>query len=224
MIKIIINGALGKMGRTTVNAIIHEKDLQLVAKLNRADDLTAEIKKHRADIVIDFTTPAVVFENTQKIIDAGTRAVIGTTGLTQDQIKLLSEKCAAKKIGCIIAPNFSIGAVLMMKYAQDAAKYFSDVEIIEYHHAQKLDAPSGTAKKTAELISQNKKQKNAIPIHSVRLNGVFANQEVIFGGLGETLMLQHQATDRSAMMPGLFLCCRKVMELNHLVYGMDEII
>ena len=242
MINVIINGANGKMGRTAVAAIANEKDLQLVAALDCENDLISAIKKHHADVVIDFTTPASVFNNSQKIIDAGARPVIGTTGLTPDQIKILSQQCLSKKIGGIIAPNFSIGAILMMKYAQDAAKYFPDVEIIEYHHPNKMDAPSGTAKKTAELIAKNKMQKNSsaeidatlknnmargehyceVPIHAVRLSGVFANQQVIFGGNGETLTLHHNATDRNAMMPGLFLCCQKVMELNELIYGMEN--
>lgn len=223
MINIIINGALGKMGRTTIAAIANEKDLRLVATTSRNDDLTTAIQKYKPDVVIDWTTPSAVFNNAQKIISAGTRVVIGTTGLTSEQIKILSEQCAQKKLGAVIAPNFSIGAVLMMKYAQDATKYFPDVEIIEYHHPQKKDAPSGTAKRTAELIAKNKKEKN-IPIHSVRISGVFANQEVIFGGNGETFTLQHHATDRNAIMPGLFLCCRKVMELNQLVYGMEHFV
>src|SRR3990167_1356875 len=137
MIKIIINGANGKMGRTTVAAIANEKDLQLVATTSNGDDLISIIKKNKADAVIDWTTPASVFDNTKKIIEAGARPVIGTTGLTSEQIKILSEQCVQKKIGGIIAPNFSLGAILMMKYAQDAAKYFNDVEIIEYHHPKK---------------------------------------------------------------------------------------
>lgn len=244
MIKVIVNGANGRMGSTTVSAITHEKDFQLVETLGRNDNLSAAIKKHHADVVIDWTLPASVFDNTQTIIDAGARPVIGTSGLSTEQIKILSQQCESKKIGAIIAPNFSIGAILMMKYAQDAATYFPDVEIIEYHHPKKCDAPSATAKKTAELIAQVKKEKNAsaeidrqlknnfargehidnVPIHSVRLTGVFANQAVIFGDDGETLTLQHQATNRNAMMPGLFLCCRKVMGLDKLVYGMENLI
>lgn len=244
MINILINGANGKMGSTTVAAIANEKDFKLVSCTSSKDDLISEIKKHKVDVVIDWTTPASVFENTQKIIAAGARPVVGTTGLSSDQIKLLSDECKSKKIGCIIAPNFSIGAILMMRYAQDAANYFPDVEIIEYHHPHKKDAPSGTAKKTAELIAENKKQKNTsaeidiqlknnaargehyhgVPIHSIRTTGVFANQEVIFGGSGETFTIQHHATDRNAMMPGLFLCCRKVMELDYLVYGMESLL
>ena len=222
MINVIINGASGKMGRTTVAAMSNEKELKLVAALTRNDDLSAEIKKHQADIVIDWTTPDTVFENTQKIIAAGARPVIGTTGLTSTQIELLSQLCQSKKIGGIIAPNFSIGAILMMKYAQDAAKYFSDIEIIEYHHPAKKDAPSGTAKKTAELIGVN--QKHAIPIHSVRLPSIFAEQDVIFANANEKIIIRHVATDRNAMMAGLFLCCHKVMTLDHLVYGMEKLI
>ena len=238
-IKIIINGAFGKMGKTAVDAIIHEKDLTLVATTSRSDDLTSEIKKHQADAVIDFTTPESVFENTQKIIDAGARPVIGTTGLTLDQIEMLKKICLEKKRGAIIAPNFSIGAILTMKFAREAASYFPDVEVIEYHHPKKLDAPSGTAKKTAELIAETKIKSNTcidtqngsrgflhhgVPIHAVRLSGIFAEEAVIFGGNGETFTLTHKASDRSAMMPGLFLCCRKVMTLDHLIYGMEHFI
>lgn len=231
-IKIIINGAQGKMGKTAVTAIESEKDLQLIASTTRGDDLSSTIKKTHADVVIDFTTPQVVFENAKIILEAGARPVIGTTGLTPEQIKALSDISHQKKLGVIIAPNFSIGAILMMRYAKDAAKYFEHVEIIEYHHPKKLDAPSGTAKKTAELIQKEKmietnscgKLHYNIPIHSVRLQGVFANQQVIFGGPGETLTIQHVALDRTTMMPGLFLCCKKVMALDHLVYGMENLI
>lgn len=241
-IRIIINGINGKMGQATFNAIANEPDLTLVGSTTKNDDLVSIIKKHKADVVIDFTTPTSVFENTLKIIEADARPVIGTSGLSVLQIDELSELCKAKNRGAIIAPNFSIGGILMMKYAEDAAKYFSDVEIIESHHPAKVDAPSGTAKKTAELIAKHKKQKNTsakidatlktsraihhyeIPIHALRLTGVFANQQVIFGSEGETFTLQHNALNRSSMMPGVFLCCRKVMELNHLVYGMETLI
>lgn len=243
-IKVIINGANGKMGRTTVDAIARANDLTLVAKTTRGDDLTDAIKTHQADVVIDFTLPDCVFENTRLILNAGARPVVGTTGLSPTQIDLLKTQCDEKKQGAIIAPNFSIGAILMMRYAQDAAKYFPDVEIIEMHHPHKVDAPSGTAKKTAELIAQIKKQKNTsatidnklkdnqarglhyhdTPIHAVRLTGYFASQKVIFGESGELFTLQHDAIDRNAMMPGVFLCCRKVMALDHLVYGMDNLI
>lgn len=243
-INILINGAFGKMGRATVTSIATETDLKLVTTTTRSDDLAKAIQENHVDVVVDFTTPTAVFQNTKTIIESGARAVIGTTGLTTEQISELSQLCENKKIGCIIAPNFSIGAILLMRYAQDAATYFPDVEIIEYHHPKKLDAPSGTAKKTAELIAKNKLQPNLsapidsdlknnasrglrycdIPIHAVRSSGIFADEEVIFGNHSETFTLRHHASDRHAMMPGVFLCCRKVMALNELVFGMDNIL
>lgn len=243
-INIIINGANGKMGRTTVASIANEKELRLVAHTTRGDNLAQAIKQHHADVVVDFTTPDAVFDNTKLIINSGARAVIGTTGLTPEQINALSQLCETKKLGCIIAPNFSIGAILLMRYAQDAANYFPDVEIIEYHHPRKLDAPSGTAKKTAELISKNKSRPNTsapidetlknnasrgfshcgIPIHAIRSSGIFADEQVIFGNHSETFILSHHASDRNAMMPGVFLCCRKVIEINKLMYGMENIL
>ena len=240
MINVIINGAHGKMGSVTVAAIALEKDFQLVATATRHDDLSAMIKKHHADIVIDWTVPTTVFDNAQKIIAAGARPVIGTSGLSSEQINVLKKQCDERKLGGIIETNFSIGSLLMMRYAQDAAKYFPDVEIIEYHHPKKVDAPSATAKKTAERIAKTQKNTSAVidqqlknnlargdlqhevPIHAVRMSGVFASQEVIFGGPGEVFTLQHRATDRSSMMPGLFLCCREVMKLQELVYGMER--
>lgn len=243
-INIILNGAHGKMGKTVAQAIVNEPDLQLLAGLDHQDDLKKELKKYHPDIVIDFTTPQTVFDNANTIIECGVRPVIGTTGLLAEQIKKLEIVCKQKSLGGIIAPNFSIGAILMMRFSEMAACYFSDVEIVEMHHPQKRDAPSGTAQKTAELIANNKKQKNAsapidatlknnmargkshcdIPIHAMRLSGAFARQSVVFGNSGELLTIQHDALDRNAMMPGLFLCCRKVMQLNHLVYGIEKLI
>ncbi|OGT36700.1 MAG: 4-hydroxy-tetrahydrodipicolinate reductase [Gammaproteobacteria bacterium RIFCSPHIGHO2_12_FULL_38_14] len=220
MIKILLSGANGKMGKTVIASITHEKDLQLVAKTTRGDDLTKAIRQYHPDVVIDFTEPSCAFENTKKIIEAGARAVVGTTGFSDIDIQNIRELCATKKQGVIIAPNFSIGAALMMRYAQETAKYFPDAEIIEYHHPQKKDAPSGTAKKTAAMIAENTENKN-IPIHSIRLPGFFADQKVVFGAPGETLVIQHATVDRNAMMPGLFLCCREVMTLDHLVYGIE---
>jgi len=240
-INILINGAQGKMGRTTVAAIANEKDLRLVATTSRHDDLTRAIQAHKADVVIDFTLPDCVFENAQKIIAAGSRPVIGTSGLTQTQIETLAAECVNKKRGGIIAPNFSIGAILMMHFSKEAARYFPDAEIIEYHHPQKVDAPSATAKKTAELIAESKREKNksavidaakkqsargehyqGVPIHAIRMSGMFASQSVIFSDHDEMLTLQHETRDRRAMMPGVFLCCRQVMTLDHLVYGMES--
>lgn len=239
-IKTIINGSNGKMGKTVQAAISNEPDLELVATLGRNDNLAATIQKTKADIVIDFTLPDCVFNNTKTIIENSARPIIGTSGLNLTQIEELKVACEKKSIGGVIAPNFSLGAVLMMKYAKDAAKYLSNVEIIEMHHQQKVDAPSGTAKKTAEMMAEvnNNMSKNkvsadnharglihqGIPIHSVRLPGIFAHQTVIFGGTGETLTIRHDSMDRNAMMPGVFLACRKAMDLNHLVYGLEHLL
>lgn len=227
MIRVLVNGALGKMGRVTTEAIAREADLQLVASTTRTDALHEAIRKYKPQVVVDFTNPQSVFANAQTIIAERVHPVIGTTGLTTEQIATLTQQCDELSLGGIIAPNFSLGAVLMMKYSQDAARYFADVEIIEMHHPKKLDAPSGTAIKTAQMmqpVRSSEKKDQPIPIHSVRLPGLFAHQMVIFGGAGETLTIRHDATDRNAMMPGVFLACRKVMELKYLVYGLENLL
>ncbi len=241
-IRILINGAQGKMGQETAKAVsLHNNDFTLVAKTGRNDDLMKSIRDHKPQVVIDFTNADAAFKNTQTIIEAGVHPVIGTSGLLKEQIASLQKRCLALKLGGIIAPNFSLGAVLMMKCAKDIAAHFPTVEIIETHHAGKLDSPSGTAIRTAELITSSKNfphlpsnketLKGArgalyenIPIHSLRLPGVIANQEVIFGAPGETLSLKHVTIDRQCFMPGVLLACKKVMELDRLVYGLEELI
>lgn len=224
MIRILINGANGKMGKTTVAAIAHEKDLELVGTVTRGDDLTKKIIDTRADVVIDFTTPESVFENTQTIIAANARPVIGTTGLTPEQITTLKKSCAEKKLGGVIAPNFSITANLMMHFAEIAAHYFSYTEIIEYHHPQKKDKPSGTAKKTVQMMGDANAELKNTTIHSVRMPGYFSKQSVLFGSAGETLTIQHESIDRFSMMSGVFLCCRKVMVMQEMIYGIDAML
>lgn len=237
-IKVIINGVNGKMGVVTKAAIENQPDLTFIAGTDEADDLATVIKKTKADVVVDFTTPQSIFNTAQSIIDAGARPVIGTTGLTMEQVKSLQQLCQSKKLGGIIAPNFSIGAILMMKYAEDAARYFPDVEIIEMHHQQKVDAPSGTAIKTAQMICESHSAKkkelhkdaargdseHGISIHSVRLPGLFSTQSVIFGGEGQLLTIRHDGLDRNSIMPGVILACHKVMKLDHLAYGLEHIL
>jgi 4-hydroxy-tetrahydrodipicolinate reductase len=238
-IKVLVNGAYGKMGRIAVQAVNEADDLSLVAQNGHQDDLAQAIRQHQAAVVIDFTTPHAVFANAQTIINAGARPVIGTTGLTPEQIQTLTEQCKQTKSGGIIAPNFSLGAVLMMKYAADAAQFFPNVEIIEMHHPQKLDAPSGTAIKTAQMIAGKRQADKAFPlkaapargathdhvqVHSVRLPGFYSHQTVIFGNTGEVLTLCHQGIDRQCCIPGIALACRKVMSLNALVYGLENIL
>lgn len=226
MIKVIVTGANGKMGQASVKAITEAEGLELVAKLGRDDDLAKAIEKTQAEVVVDFTLPHVVFQNSKTIIEHGARPVIGATGLNPTQIQELEKMCADRKLGGIIAPNFSLGAILMMHFAKEAARFFEYAEIIEMHHEKKIDAPSGTAIKTSEMMmaQPQRSSKKPIPIHSVRLPGLFAHQKVIFGGSGETLTIQHDALDRQCMMPGVILSCKKVMELNKLVYGLDQIV
>ncbi len=239
--KILVNGAQGKMGQTTTACIDAQDDMHLVATCDQGDDLKALLQAHAPDIVIDFTNADSVWKNLQIILDNGARPVIGSSGLTEEQIKTATALCDDKKIGCIIAPNFALGAILMMKYTADAARYFDDVEIIEYHHPGKLDAPSGTAIKTAEMISENRKNESprqskellpgalgathkGVPIHSLRLTGTIANQAVTFGAPGQTLTIRHDSLDRESFMPGVLLACRKVMSSNSLVYGLENLL
>lgn len=227
------------MGHIAVSAINSAPEFTLVAAIDHQDNLTQNIIQHQAAIVIDFTTPHAVFQNTQDIINAGARPVIGTTGLTQEQIEVLNKMCAQKCLGGVIAPNFSQGALLMMRFAQEAARYFPNVEIIEAHHTQKLDAPSGTAVKTAQMISLKRdaaladpikeapsrgENHRGIQIHSVRLPGFYSHQTVMFGGVGEVLTICHQGIDRQCCIPGIIQACRKVMQLDHLVYGLENIL
>ncbi len=244
-IRVLVNGAFGKMGRPCVEAVNQDSDLILVAKTGREHDLAAEIKQHQPDVVVDLTNAECVLKNLQLIIESGARPVVGTSGLLKDQVELMQKKCASLQRGGIIAPNFALGAVLMMKHAQEIAKYFSSVEIIEMHHDRKGDSPSGTAVRTAEMLSEtldtrspkntplNTKETIAdarganyqdIHIHAVRLPGLVANQQIIFGGLGETLTIRHDTIDRLCFMPGIMLACKKVMELNRLVYGLENVL
>lgn len=241
-INVVVNGAKGRMGQESVKAILSDPELKLVGQADMGDDLLVMVKEKQADVVVDFTVASVVAENLQKIIEAGVRPVVGTSGLVECQVEELKQMAKAKNLGGIIAPNFAIGAVLMMKYAADAAKYMPQVEVIEYHHDRKEDSPSGTAVKTAEMIAKTRanfeppcKGKETIagargafhenvPVHSVRIPGVIANQEVIFGGLGQTLTIRHDSLNRESFMPGVRLACKKVMELDELVYGLENVL
>lgn len=242
-IKVLVNGAFGKMGQLVTQAVTEHKGLELVGQTGREYDLQKSIKDSGADVVIDLTTAESVFTNAAAIIEAGARPVIGTSGLSAADVKKLSAECARKKLGGIVVPNFSIGGVLMMKCAQDIAKYMPNVEIIEMHHNNKKDSPSGTAVRSAELlgkaVSHLNKNTHAshetlkgargaslhnIPIHSIRLPGLLAHQAIIFGEPGETLTIRHDTIDRQSFMPGVCLACEKVMELDHMVYGLEEIL
>lgn len=263
MIKVAVSGAGGRMGREVVKMVLGDEELQLVAAIDPGaegmdagrlvgaepcgvivtDDLASALLESGADVMVDFTVPQAAVQNTKIAIESGVRPVVGTTGFTRDEIDMLDKLAKERGIGGIIAPNFSIGAILMMKFAAQAAKYFPHVEIIEYHGDQKLDAPSGTAVKTAEWISEvreefrqgnpNEEEKiegargglyDGFRIHSVRLPGIFAQQEVIFGAFGQTLKIRHDSYDRAGYMPGVKTAVKKVMELKGIVYGFEQFI
>lgn len=242
-INILINGAFGRMGQMTVKAITDDPRFTLVGQTSRDYNLAKAIHDSNAQVVIDFTTAEAVYNNTLTIIEAHAHPVIGTSGLTSEQIQSLQQRALNEQLGGIIAPNFSLGAILMMKAAKEIAKYMPNVEIIELHHAGKVDSPSGTAMRTAELIMEEISEINPlsqpsretipgsrganyhhIPIHAVRLPGLLAHQMIIFGTIGETLTLKHDSLDRQCFMPGVLLACEKVMHLKKLIYGLESIL
>lgn len=217
-IKVLVNGARGKMGSETVKAVLKETDLELVGQTDIGTDLAEAIKELKPEVIVDFTTPATVMKNVKAILENGCHAVVGTTGLSPKDLEELKTLCAKNEVNCLVAPNFAIGAVLMMKFATEAAKYMPQVEIIELHHDKKLDAPSGTALKTAEMIGKK------VPIHSVRLPGLVAHQEVIFGGVGQTLTIRHDTINRESFMPGVLMAIHKVKKIKGLVYGLEHLL
>ena len=242
LIRVLINGSKGRMGQESVKAVTEDPEMELIAQTDIGDNLSDTIIQAKAQVVVDFTTAAVVMENAVAIIESGARPVIGTSGLLPEQVSYLQELCKKHNNGGVIVPNFAIGAVLMMKYAQDAAKYFPNAEVIELHHDRKADAPSGTAIKTANLLAESRKsvpekidekeifpgargaESQGIHIHSVRLSGLVAHQEVIFGGQSETLKIRHDSIHRDSFMPGVCLACKKVIYLNELVYGLEHLL
>ncbi|WEK55724.1 MAG: 4-hydroxy-tetrahydrodipicolinate reductase [Candidatus Cohnella colombiensis] len=260
-IKVAVAGAGGRMGREVVRMVLEDSELQLVAAIDRSSgdvdaasligkpncgvivksDLAEALSENRPDVLVDFTNPKSAMPNTETAIYYGVRPVVGTTGFTPEQIVDLDKQCRAQGIGGLIAPNFSIGAILMMKFSAMAAKYFPHVEIIEYHGDQKLDAPSGTSIKTAEWISEARQELrqgnpqeeeviegarggyyNGFRIHSVRLPGVFAQQEVIFGAFGQTLKIRHDSYDRAGYMPGVNTAIKRIMTTTGMVYGFEH--
>ena len=243
MIKVGVLGARGRMGAEVVKAVSEAADLELVASLDIGDSLD-QLKTSGAQVVVDFTTPDSVMANLEYLISNGINSVVGTTGFDADRISKLEKMIAANpKVGVLIAPNFAIGAVLMMEFATKAAKYFESAEIIELHHPNKVDAPSGTASRTAELMSEARKEAGMsampdatstsldgargasvgdIPVHSVRLRGLIAHQEVLLGGLGETLTIRHDSLDRAGFMPGVLLGVRKVISQPGLTFGLEK--
>ena len=241
--KVAVLGAKGRMGAEAVAAINYATDLTLSAALDLGDSLD-QLKGSAAHVVVDFTTPDSVMSNLEFLINNGINVVVGTTGF--DDAKLATVKgwlAHNPSVGVLVAPNFAIGAVLMMEFAEKAARYFESAEIIELHHPAKVDAPSGTAARTAELMSAARKEAGlgampdatttaldgargalvgGIPVHSVRARGLVAHQEVLFGGLGETLTIRHDSIDRAGFMPGVILGVRKIVNTPGLTHGLDK--
>lgn len=260
--KIVIAGPRGRMGSEAVKLVERTEDFELAAVIDHKHngkmlnelgvssfavpvygDITECLTAVKPDVLIDLTTPEVGMYHTKTALSLGVRPVVGTTGFTKENLAELESLCRERELGCIIAPNFALGAVLMMKFAQVAGKYFPDVEIIELHHDKKLDAPSGTSVKTAEMIAEvreDRKQghpneKETLPgargadfagmhIHSVRLPGLIAHQQVMFGAEGQSLTIRHDSYDRVSFMSGVKLAVDAVMKLDTLVYGLENII
>ncbi|MFT4413072.1 4-hydroxy-tetrahydrodipicolinate reductase [Fredinandcohnia humi] len=261
-IKIVIAGPRGRMGKEAVALVENTEHFTLVGVIDRINngkvlhevegftsnapiysDILMCFQETKPDVLIDLTTPETGKFHTEIAITHGVRPVVGTTGFTKEELDRLSAMAQERQLGAIIAPNFAVGAVLMMKFSQMAAKYFQDIEIIELHHDQKLDAPSGTAVKTAELLSTVRDAKkqghpdeketiagargadyDGIRIHSVRLPGLIAHQEVMFGGNGQMLSIRHDSFNRTSFMSGVKLSVETVMKLDLLVYGLENII
>jgi len=239
MIKVAVLGAKGRMGSEVVKAVSAANDMELHATVDLGDSIES-VKG--ADVVVDFTNPENVMKNLEFLINNDINVVVGTTGFDAGRLAQIEGWLASHpKVGVFIAPNFAIGAVLMMEFSKQAAPYFESVEIIELHHPNKVDAPSGTAARTAELINKartnSSKQPDAtntglegargakvgdVPIHSVRLRGLVAHQEVLFGGLGETLTIRHDSLDRAGFMPGVLLGCREIINTPGLTIGLEK--
>ena len=242
-IRVGVLGARGRMGAEAVKAVTNASDLELVAALDLGDSLE-QLLSNKAEVVVDFTTPDSVMKNLEFLINNDIHAVVGTTGFDQGRIDSLTKELAKHpKVGVLIAPNFAIGAVLMMEFAAKAARYFESAEIVEMHHPAKVDAPSGTAARTAELMTEARKESSMkpmpdatkqalegargskvgdIPVHSIRAQGLVAHQEVLFGGVGETLTIRHDSLDRAGFMPGVLLGVRSVVKNPGLTHGLDK--
>lgn len=262
-IKVAVNGALGNMGKTVVRAVHADPALQLVAAIdingNNKDigllagieevnipvttDLAATLQQIKPDVVVDFTSPFTVMQNIETALSLQVRPVVGTTGITEADIEKIKNWSAQYQTPAVVAPNFAIGAVLMMQFAVQAAKFLPEAEIIELHHDRKIDAPSGTAIKTAEMMLKSRGQAvprqveelekvagarggnlEGIHIHSVRLPGYVAHQEVIFGGLGQILTIRHDSMDRTSFIPGVLLGIKEVMKREDVIYGLENIL
>jgi 4-hydroxy-tetrahydrodipicolinate reductase len=236
-------GSKGKVGATMVQAVQAAEDLTLSGEVDAGDSLSL-LTDNQTEVVIDFTHPDVVMDNLKFLIDNGIHVVVGTTGFTDERLQQVRAWLTAKPdVSVLIAPNFAIGAVLSMHFAKQAAPFYESVEVIELHHPHKADAPSGTAARTAALIAEARKELppnpdatttglpgargadvDGVPVHSVRLAGLVAHQEVLFGTAGETLTIRHDSMDRTSFVPGVLLAVRRVAEHPGLTVGIEALL
>lgn len=263
-IRVAVCGAAGRMGRAVIRALLEPPDLVLVAAFGRERGIGQDAGElagtgrlgialepstripdlaGRADVLVDFSPGSAAIPNALRAVDAGVRPVVGGTGYTPEELGALERACAERGLGGVVAPNFALGAALLLQFAQQAVRHFPHVEIIELHHDRKRDAPSGTALRTAQLLASARGQAPApkvqeeeripgvrggvyegIRVHSVRLPGLSAHQEVLFGGPGQTLLIRHDAVGEEAYMPGVLLAIRRVVALDRLVVGLEELV
>ena len=260
-IRVVVNGALGRMGQEVARAVLADSELRLVGAVEEkvpqaylpapetpdlipfSSDMGSLIEKACPDVIVDFTRVQVAMEASSIALPLKVNMVIGTTGLSQADLDEIRDLCDKHKVAAIVAPNFSLGAVLLMHLAKTASRFFENAEIIEMHHDKKLDAPSGTAMATARLMAEARGSRFAYPpterdvlagarggevsgiaIHSVRMPGIMASQEVLFGGKGQTLLLRHDATSRESYMPGVVLAVKEVVKRTGLVLGLDQLL
>ncbi len=256
-IRVAVAGAAGRMGREVVRGVARAENMTLVAAVDLEHvnedagvlaglpplgvavepELGEALERSRAQVVVDFTRPNAVAGEVECALELGVRPVVGTTGLRPEQVERFASTCEERELGCVIAPNFAVGAVLMMKMSQMAASVLPGVEIIELHHDGKLDSPSGTALLTAAMIAEARGEppqepgpperglvSRGVRIHSVRLPGLVAHQEVVFGGLGQTLSIRHDTVSREAFIPGVLIAVEKVINLKRLVYGLEHLL
>jgi len=223
VIRVAVSGAAGRMGQAVCEAVEEAPDTELTGRADPALGVELGEVLGDADVVVDFTTPDTALANATTCLGAGVHVVVGTTGFDLDALRAAAES-AAGAANCFVAPNFAIGAVLLMEVSQEIARHMPECEIVELHHDRKLDAPSGTAKRTAELIRGAGGNVHE-PIHSVRLPGLVAHQEVVFGGEGQTLSLRHDSIDRRSFMPGVLLAVRGVGELSErFTVGLEKLL
>jgi 4-hydroxy-tetrahydrodipicolinate reductase len=240
-IRVLVNGARGRMGQTTVAAIADAADMELAAECDLGDDLSATIAASNAQVVVDFTTASSAGSNFEAVVRAGASPVMGTSGFDAAAVGRADALCDELGVAAVIAPNFALASILLARYAADAARFLPHVELLEMHHDRKEDSPSGTALKVAAVISENRSDVPRSPdsetvpgvrgglvddvrVHSVRLPGLLARMECIFGGPGETLSLRHDTLTRESFMPGVLLAVRSVRSLKGLVYGLEHLL